>query len=424
MLNLSFSLHLWTMPLIEIIKISLGNIKANLLRAILTLLIIALGITALVGILTSIDGIIYSLNSNFSHLGANTFSLNRKYADFRGHSGGSSEKESQPITFNQAEELKERLDGKADVAISLHVSGNATIKYANKKTNPSIRVRGVDDNYFKTTGHEVEYGRMFSTHEFQYGVAKALIGKELVKSLFNDKAESALQQIISIDDQKYQVVGVLKSKGASMNEGADRRILIPLINAKTQYGSTQSNYNINVHVPVASQLDDIISQTIGEMRIVRSLRSYDENDFEIFKSDGIITFLKDNTVMLRSATVAIALMTLLGAAIGLMNIMLVSVTERTKEIGINKALGASKKTIVTQFLAEAIIICQLGGITGILLGIPIGNIVTIVMGGSFIIPWAWMLLGFIVCTIVGILSGIYPALKAASLDPVEALRYE
>ncbi len=412
------------MPLIEIIKISLGNIKANLLRAILTLLIIALGITALVGILTSIDGIIYSLNSNFSHLGANTFSINRRHEVMRGHNSLSNDKEAQPISFTQADELKSRLEGKANVAISLHVSGNATIKFANKKTNPSVKVRGVDENYFKSTGYEIEYGRMFSTHEFQYGVGKALIGKELVKSLFNDKPESALQQVISIDDQKYQVIGVLKSKGTSMNEGADRRILIPLINAKTQYGSTQSNYNINIHVPVTSQLDDIISQSIGEMRIVRSLRSYDENDFEIFKSDGIITFLRDNTVMLRSATIAIALMTLLGAAIGLMNIMLVSVTERTKEIGINKALGASKKIIVSQFLAEAIIICQFGGIAGILLGIPIGNIVTIVMGGSFIIPWAWMLIGFIVCTIVGILSGIYPALKAASLDPVEALRYE
>lgn len=175
---------------------------------------------------------------------------------------------------------------------------------------------------------------------------------------------------------------------------------------------------------MASQLDLIISQAIGEMRIVRSLKSFEENDFEVNKSDGIITFLKDNTVKLRTATIAIGLMTLLGAAIGLMNIMLVSVTERTKEIGISKALGATKKMILTQFLMEAIIICQCGGILGILVGIPLGNIVTIIMGGSFLIPWAWITLGLIVCTIVGILSGLYPALKAASLDPIEALRYE
>ncbi|NOT38183.1 MAG: FtsX-like permease family protein [Saprospiraceae bacterium] len=412
------------MQIQEIIKLSLGNIKANLVRAILTLLIIALGITALVGILTSIDGIIFSLNSNFSHLGANTFSINRLDDGMRRHQARSSNKEALPITFQQAMDLKNRLSSVANVAVSLGVKSNATIKYSNKKTNPSVRVRGIDDVYFNTTGYEIEFGRSFSIHEHEYGLAKAIIGKELIKSLFNDKAESALLQTISIDDQKYQVIGILKSKGSTMNEGADRRILIPLINAKIQYGSLESDYDINVHVPSSTQLDGLISQSIGEMRIVRGLKSFEENDFEIQKSDGIITFLRDNTVMLRSATIAIALMTLLGAAIGLMNIMLVSVTERTKEIGINKALGASKRTIVIQFLAEAIIICQMGGITGILLGIPIGNIVTIVMGGEFIIPWAWMLLGFIVCTIVGILSGLYPALKAASLDPVEALRYE
>lgn len=412
------------MPLLEIVKLSLGNIRANLLRAILTLLIIALGITALVGILTSIDGIIYSLNSNFSHLGANTFSINRLNDGMRRHQSGSRNRESPPITFLQASEIKERMSSVANVAVSLHVKGNATIKYGNKKTNPSVRVRGIDDVYFITTGYEVEHGRSFSLHEHEYGIAKAIIGQELVRSLFDDKSENALLKTISIDDQKYQVIGILKSKGSSMNEAADRRVLIPLMNAKIQYSSTESDYDINVHVIAASQMDNLVSQSIGEMRIVRGLKSFEENDFEIFKSDGIITFLRENTVMLRSATIAIALMTLLGAAIGLMNIMLVSVTERTKEIGINKALGASKKTIVTQFLAEAIIICQIGGITGILLGIPIGNIVTILMGGAFIIPWAWMLLGFVVCTIVGILSGIYPALKAASLDPVEALRYE
>ncbi|MEO6190069.1 MAG: ABC transporter permease [Saprospiraceae bacterium] len=412
------------MRLSEIIKLALQNIKSNLLRSSLTALIIALGITALVGILTSIDGIIFSMSSNFSHLGANTFSVNRKDEHMRRHNDNHKEKESPVITYTQATNLKKRFENTTDVSISFGARGNAIVKYTNKKTNPTIRIRGIDDLYFKTTGYEIEDGRSFSTNEFEYGVNKAIIGKELLKSLFNDKPESALQQIISIDDQKYQVVGILKSKGSTMNEGADRRILIPLLNSKLQYGSSNTNYDINVHVPIASQLEEVISQVIGEMRIVRGLRSYEDNDFEIQKSDGIITFLKDNTVMLRSATIAIGLMTLLGAAIGLMNIMLVSVTERTKEIGISKALGANKKTIVTQFLAEAIIICQFGGIAGILLGIPIGNIVTIIMKGSFIIPWAWITLGFVVCTIVGIISGLYPALKAASLDPVESLRYE
>jgi len=179
-------------------------------------------------------------------------------------------------------------------------------------------------------------------------------------------------------------------------------------------------------VAVSNQLDmdNIISQAIGILRVIRELKAYQDNNFEIIKSDGIVEFLKDNTVKLRGAAIAIGLMTLLGAAIGLMNIMLVSVTERTREIGIAKALGATRQNIIYQFLTEAIIICQLGGILGILLGIPVGNIVSIIIGGDFLIPWAWIILGLVVCMIVGILSGIYPALKAAGLDPVEALRYE
>jgi len=412
------------MSLSEIIRQALQNIRSNLLRSGLTLLIIALGITALVGILTSIDGIIYSMSSNFSHLGANTFSINRKNEGMRRHNRGQTVKDANPISYAQALEIKRRLEGLADVSVGYNARNNTVVKYLNKKTNPLIRLRGIDDQYFNTTGYEVEFGRSFSSSELEYGTNKAVIGREMIKLLFNDKPESALGQDIIVENQRYQVIGVLKSKGSAMNEGADRRVLIPLLSAKMQFGSAFTSYDINVHVKQSALLDDIISQTIGEMRIVRGLKSYEENDFEIFKSDGIITFLKDNTVMLRSATIAIGLMTLLGAAIGLMNIMLVSVNERTREIGISKALGANRRTILLQFLVEAIIICQLGGVLGILLGIPIGNIVTFFMGGQFLIPWAWILLGLTVCTIVGVLSGLYPALKAASLDPVEALRYE
>jgi putative ABC transport system permease protein len=209
-----------------------------------------------------------------------------------------------------------------------------------------------------------------------------------------------------------------------MNEGADRRVFIPLLTAKEEYADPETNYDLDVAVESSILLDQTINEAIGVMRVVRTLKSYEENDFEISKSDGIITFLKENTVKLRAATIAIGLMTLLGAAIGLMNIMLVSVTERTKEIGISKSLGATRKNILQQFLTEAIIICQLGGIVGILLGIPIGNIVSLQMGGQFLIPWAWIILGFVVCSIVGVLSGLYPALKASALDPVECLRYE
>ncbi|MFZ1256027.1 MAG: ABC transporter permease [Saprospiraceae bacterium] len=408
----------------EIFLLSFSNVKANLLRSVLTLLIIALGIMALVGILTSIDSMIYSMSSNFSYLGANSFSIDRKSTEFRRHGSGQNYKESPPLTYTQVIEFKERFINKGFVTVSFGASGNAVVQFENQKTNPTTRIRGIDENYFKVTGYEISNGRSFSNHELENGSPRAIIGAEIVKRLFNDLAEKAINQTILINNQKYQIVGVLKSKGASMNEGADRRIFIPLLRTKFDYGYADANYDLDVAVSDAMQMENTISDATGIMRVIRQLKPYEESDFEIFKSDGIVEFLKENTVKLRAAAIAIGLMTLLGAAIGLMNIMLVSVTERTREIGIAKAIGATKRNIIYQFLTEAIIICQFGGILGILIGIPVGNIVTLIVGGAFFIPWAWIILGLVVCMIVGILSGLYPALKAANLDPVEALRYE
>ncbi len=407
----------------EIFLLSLANVRANLLRSILTLVIIALGIMALVGILTSIDSMIYSMSSSFSNLGANSFSIDRKSTEFRRH-GREQDKLAAPVTYFQAMEFKEQFSQYGIVNISFRAASNAIVQFENKKTNPTTRIRGVDENFFNVAGSEIEYGRNFSINEQEDGSPVAIIGTELVKRLFDGEPNKSLNKMIQINNQKYMIVGVLKSKGASMNEGADRRILIPLQRAKLDYGYNDANYEIDVAVLNAAEIDDAISQATGVLRVIRKLKPYEENDFEISKSDVIIEFLRDNTVKLRAAAVAIGLMTLLGAAIGLMNIMLVSVTERTREIGIAKAVGATRKNIIYQFLTEAIIICQLGGILGILLGIPVGNIVSLLVGGQFLIPWAWIILGLVVCMIVGILSGIYPALKAANLDPVESLRYE
>lgn len=407
---------------LEIFRIALSNIRANLLRSAITLTIIALGVMALVGILTAIDGIIFSMSSNFSYLGANSFNIQRLNTDMRSHQGGRKSQESEQIDYFQATSFKEKFTEQGLVSLSVGCTNNATIKFGSEKTNPTVRVRAIDDNYFKVAGYEIEYGRSFSPQEQESGSAKAIIGMELVKKLFKDKPEYALLKSISVNDQKYQVVGVLKSKGASMNEGADRRILIPLVNGRVMYGDL--DYDISVKVDDAVRMEAVISSATGVMRIVRGLKSFEENDFEIRKSDGIIEFLKENTTKLRAAAIAIGLMTLLGAAIGLMNIMLVSVTERTKEIGIIKALGATRRNILIQFLIEAVLICLIGGVLGVALAIPLGNIVTVLMGGPYIIPWAWIILGFAVCTIVGIVAGLYPAVKASALDPVESLRYE
>ncbi|MGB1217223.1 MAG: ABC transporter permease [Saprospiraceae bacterium] len=412
------------MNTLENIKLALIAVRSNFLRSLITLFIIVTGMTALIGILTAIDVILFSLSDSFSDIGANSFSIERSGESVRGNRGGKGKKRGEVISFDQALEFKEKYDYPATVSISIQCTSLATIKYKNEKTNPNVSVKGGDLAYIDTQGFEVEYGRSFSETEIENGVNRAIIGQDIVNTLFNKKAENALGKTISNGNVKYKVIGVLKSKGASFSSNEDRMILIPITNAVRYYDTPSRNYALSVGVNDATQMDDAESQAIGTFRNVRRLKAGQENDFKIFKSDGVMDILKDNTVTIRLATIVIGLVTLFGAAIGLMNIMLVSVTERTREIGICKAIGASRSNILIQFLTEAVVISVLGGIIGIFMGILMGNALALFFGGSFVIPWMWIGLGFLICFLVGVVSGFYPAIKASALDPIESLRYE
>lgn len=409
----------------ENIKLAFRSVRSNLLRTVLTLMIIAFGIMALVGILTAIDSAIYSLGSNLSSLGANTFSIEPSGdSGPRGHRGGKQTKRGAPISYKQAVAFKKNYQFPAKTAVSMWCSNTATLKYGDVKTNPNFLIFGGDENYLTGKGYTLKYGRNFTVKETQEGGYKTIIGYEVASTLFGGKPENALNKVISAGNMKLKVIGVLEKRGSSMNESQDRRIVIPLQTGKEYFGSPTRNYGILVAVKDPTRIESAIANATMIMRKVRNLKSSEGNDFSMEKSDGLISIIKENTVYFRWAAIGIGLITLLGAAIGLMNIMLVTVTERTKEIGVSKALGATRKSIVTQFLTEAVIICQLGGAVGIILGVIIGNVVSLIMGGAFLFPWLWILVAILTVTFVGLLSGMYPALKASRLDPIESLRYE
>ena len=337
--------------------------------------------------------------------------------------GGRVQKSAEPIDYEQAQIFKELFSNRAVVTVSMQAASSVAVKHEREETNPTMRVLGVDEDYFRVKSYNLEAGRTFSSQEARRGGNIAVVGQELVKRLFKSRSERALGSTIGVGPLRLQIVGIIESKGQSENS-ADKLVIIPLATARNAYGSSRTRFEIVAQLPAVGSLDAAKSEATGAMRVARRLGARDANDFQIVTSDSLVEEIRSNTAMLQAGAIAIGLMTLFGAAIGLMNIMLVSVTERTREIGIIKALGASRSSILAQFLTEAVVITQLGGIVGIIIGMLVGNVVTLFAGGEFLVPWGWIAISFVVCLITGLLSGLYPAIKAARLDPIESLRYE
>lgn len=411
------------MNFLENIKEGLRAIQGNLLRTVLTGLIVAIGIMSLVGILTAVDSIQYSISDTFSSMGANSFDIQIENNQGR-RRRGQVEKGQPPITYFQAKQYQRISGNKVRVSLSTTLGGAITVKSETAKTNPNIQITGADEFYLANENYNLETGRNFSNFELEQGTNVAIIGQEIRNTLF--KNLNPLNKKISFLGKHFMIVGVLEKSGSSMGgRGSDRSIIIPLQTANQMPRNRELTYNIKTTVPNAENMMYMMGEATGIMRNVRQDKPGKPDSFQITRSDAVLKSLNDITGYLKVGGFLVGFITLLGASIGLMNIMMVSVTERTREIGIRKALGATALQIRQQFLIEAIVICFLGGLMGVILGVAMGNGVSSLIGaGGFLMPWLWMILGLTVCVGVGLISGWYPAYKASKLDPIESLRYE
>ena len=396
-------------------------IRTNGLRSALTIAIIGLGIMALVGILTAIEVMKESIYSNFSSMGVNSFQITSDVVRRKMRKKGIYIHNY--ITYDEARTFRERFHFPATVAISVTGSQISTVHYRSEKTNPNVNIEGVDEANLTVTDTKLDEGRNFSVAEIASGSYTCILGNGVAKKLFKHSITSAINQVVSIGDTKYRVIGVMESKGGSMVNDADNEVLIPLNTARAIYGGGK-NYLISVIVPNVKLKGIAAEEAEGLFRVIRKLPLGTQNNFSITQNDDLVNIVLKSIRYVRWAAIIIGIITLLGSVIGLMNIMLVSVAERTREIGVSKALGARSSTIKRQFLTESVMISLMGGTVGVILGMLIGNIVSIFFKMGFIVPWLWITLGVSLCALVGIISGIYPAIKASKLDPIVALRYE
>ncbi|MDA3614894.1 ABC transporter permease [Polluticaenibacter yanchengensis] len=428
------------MKLKDSISLAWSTISKDKLRTGITVSIIALGITALIGILTATESMNQSLKESFSAMGANGFTIRYKERNMNFGGGGSEvtkttkskqkkrkSNQGKKITYQEAVAFKKQYTFPATVSVSARGNFSALAQYYDGtklyKTNPNVALQGSDENYLELNGYKLGSGRNFTVQDVNSGRSVAIIGYDIVRKCFNENAALAIGKTVLIDNIPYQVIGTLESRGASAFMDLDN-IAITTYNTLRRVSTITGSYSIGILVKDYNHLEQAIGQATGLFRGVRKLEVSEESNFSMEKSDAVAEQMIGYLGGITAAAGVIGFITLFGAAIGLMNIMLVAVTERTKEVGLVKAIGGTKVAIRRQFIFESIFISLLGALFGVIFGVLIGNGFGMYLGTGFIMPWGWIVMGFVLCLITGLLSGVYPANKAAKLDPIVALRYE
>lgn len=407
----------------ETLRIAFDSIKSQLLRTILTVLIIAIGIMALVAILSSVSALENTISSDFSSMGANTFNIQQYEFGTRRQSGREIQKINPVISYRNVVDFEKAYTFPyTKTAISFVGTRTAEVKYENKKTDPEVSVLGVNEFFIQNSGLEVDEGRELNYFDIQNSNSVCVIGSDLKRALLDDV--NPINKTISVRGAKFKVIGVLKTKGATFGNNQDLRVIMPIQKARTIFTNPNINYSLSVKVDKKDMLEGAQDDAILTFRNIRGLNPIEDNNFGLERSDDLINRIGSITQYLYIAAWIISIITIFGSSIALMNILFVSVSERTREIGVRKALGAKRRTIAFQFFTEAIIIGQLGGILGIILGVLIGLLVSAIAKFQFAIPWLAMFSAFTIAFIVAIVSGLMPAVKAAKLDPIESLRYE
>ena len=410
------------MKINQIFSISFNSILNNKLRTSLTILGVVVGIFSIIVIMTIITMLQDSIENGLSLLNKNTFQIEKfDRTQARGPGGDRSWRNRKDITIDEAKKLKEVLTDAKYVGAEQWQFGKI-VKYGNKETNPNISVSGQTLDGIKTNNWKVEIGRDLRESDIQNSTNVCILGQDVVEKIFPNM--NPVGQTVRVDARPFKVIGVLERQPAMFGQSRDNYIVMPITTWQSMYGKYSNSVNIMVTAYNSEDYEDLIESAIGHFRKIRKVKPTEPNDFSIFSNESLITMVNNITDPIKIGALVISVIALLAAGVGIMNIMLVSVTERTREIGIRKAIGARKSSILIQFLIEAILLCIAGGLVGIIIGIGIGNFAGSFLNAQSAIPVDWVIIGISLCVMVGIIFGTYPAYKAANLDPIEALRYE